>query len=70
MDKKFIIYWRDGTTTLIEGFTVDQAFTKAGYGGGAINAVDFHMDYDPRVGQTYEWDKEKKNWVKKSNKTN
>lgn len=39
--KKFIVHWRDGSKKQIEGNDVLDAFTRAGYGDGAKQAVDY-----------------------------
>lgn len=56
-------YWLDGVTTVQEGTSVEDAFSKAGYGAGAIRALDFY-DVD-KAEPTYSWDSETRNWVKK-----
>ena len=38
---KFTVYWLTGDREVLEGETIANAFTLGGYGGGAINAVDF-----------------------------
>lgn len=61
-EKNFVVYWRYGEHTVMKGKTIEEAFTKAGYGGGAIAAVDFYnRDSEPR----YVWNKEEKEWMKK-----
>jgi len=61
MLKWFTIYWLDGNISYICGGTIDQAFTHAGYGAGAANAIDW---YDEGISQTHWRDKETKTWVK------
>ena len=39
---KFKLYWLTGKTEIIEGETISQAFTHAGYGAGAIKALDWY----------------------------
>ena len=39
---KFIVYWKDKTSETIEGDTIAQAFTHAGYGEGALKALDYY----------------------------
>ena len=39
---KWKLYWLDGRTEIIEGDTIADAFTKAGYGMGAIGALDYY----------------------------
>lgn len=36
---------------------------NAGYGVGAVRALDFYAEGDQR--ENWEWDKEKRNWYKK-----
>lgn len=38
---KFRLHWRDGKTEDIQGENLTEAFTKAGYGAGAVAALDF-----------------------------
>ena len=42
--KKFRFHWLDGKVDEGEGYTVSDAFTKLGYGGGAINALDYYEE--------------------------
>lgn len=39
--RKFKLHWRDGTVTETEGANVEDAFTHAGFGAGAVGALDF-----------------------------
>lgn len=39
--KKFVLYWLDGKTETVEGSDIADAFRRAGYGGGAIRALDW-----------------------------
>jgi hypothetical protein len=55
-----VFYWRDGTAKVLWGETPEAAFASAGYGGGAINAVDF---YFPGMIKKYYWDATTKNWT-------
>ncbi|HCI57898.1 MAG TPA: hypothetical protein DFH96_03870 [Bacteroidetes bacterium] len=61
--EKIRLYWLNGKTEVIEGNTAAEAFTKAGYGAGALKALDF---YDLGETQSYEYNKAK-GWVKKQN---
>ena len=38
--KTFILHWLDGSTEEVIGTDIANAFARAGYGGGAINALD------------------------------
>lgn len=42
--KTYIFHWRDGTKTESEGATPEEAFTNAGYGAGAVGALDYHEE--------------------------
>ena len=42
--KTFRIYWKDGLTQDIEGIDIADAFTRAGYGAGALAAVDWYEE--------------------------
>lgn len=39
--KKFRLYWIGGRTEIVEGDDIADAFTHAGYGAGAIRALDY-----------------------------
>lgn len=60
MNKKFTIYWLHGESSVVSGPTIEQAFASAGYGGGAVNAVDW---YDNGITRTHWYDKTRKVWV-------
>jgi len=60
-NKTFYIYWRDGKKQKMQGRDIADAFSKAGFGGGAINAVDFYKEGV----DNYEWNKETHNWEAK-----
>lgn len=57
--KDFIIYWRDGKHDVVSGETIASAFTRAGFGAGAMAVVDF---YEESKIPTYEF--EGGMWVK------
>jgi hypothetical protein len=59
--KQYVIFWLDGKKTDIEGKDEKDAFTKSGYGNGAVRAVDF-IGYK-ETENNYSWDKEKRSWV-------
>lgn len=56
----FTIYWLDGSKSFVYGATIEGAFTSAGYGGGAVNAIDW---YDNGISNTHNYDHKKKEWV-------
>jgi hypothetical protein len=39
--KKFKIHWMHGETQIIEGYTISAAFNTAGFGQGALRALDY-----------------------------
>lgn len=42
--KTFCLYWSDGEEETICGESISDAFTKAGYGVGAIRALDYYKE--------------------------
>ena len=60
-NNKFTIYWKDGSRKVITGVTMEDAFTTAGYGAGAVAAIDW---YDNGISQTHHYNMETKEWVK------
>lgn len=58
----FTLFWLDGKSELVKGKTVADAFTQAGYGAGAVRALDFTANGDKRA--EYAWNKEKRKWEK------
>lgn len=38
----FTLYWLNGDRKVVKGETIEQAFTIAGYGNGAIRAMDWY----------------------------
>ena len=56
---KYIMYWLDGKKENVEGNSFKEASTNAGYGIGALRALDFYSDNN----DNYEWNQ--KTWVKK-----
>lgn len=39
--RKFKLHWRDGSVTETEGPDIESAFTHAGFGAGAVGALDY-----------------------------
>ena len=37
----YVFHWRDGERSEGEGETPEDAFTKLGYGAGAVKALDY-----------------------------
>lgn len=60
-DLYFTIYWLGGSRNVVHGKSIEDAFTRAGYGGGAVNAIDW---YDNGISETHWYDKDAKEWKK------
>ena len=45
-DKVFALHWDDGKTEYVVGKDIASAFKNAGYGGGAINVLDYYEPVD------------------------
>lgn len=61
--KTFILYWIGGKIETAKGESISDAFAKAGYGEGAINALDFTEEKNY---PTYKWDNKNRTYVKRS----
>lgn len=57
----FTLYWMTGDRQVISnnGQNIADAMTLAGYGGGAVRALDFWAQGDDK---DYEWNKEARTW--------
>ena len=42
--KTFILHWLGGKKEEVKGLDIADAFRKAGYGGGAIRALDWYEE--------------------------
>lgn len=42
MTYTYILHWLGGKTEEVKGETIADAFTKAGYGAGALRALDYY----------------------------
>lgn len=60
-DSQFTFYWRDGKRQLLNGRDAADALNRAGYGHGALRALDF---YAPGVDRDYDWDYQLRTWKK------
>ncbi len=49
---KYTLYWLTGDRNIVEGESIEDAFTKAGYGAGAVAALDW---YDEGISQTHKF---------------
>lgn len=60
---RYMLYWRGGSSEIVAGTSIEDAFSKAGYGGGAVGALDFYMPHYHRL-PSYEWNKGTREWDK------
>lgn len=58
-DEQFTLYWRTGSREVVSGRNIAEAMTLAGYGGGAVSALDF---YAKGNSHEYEWDTTTHEW--------
>lgn len=56
---QFTLYWLTGKRELVTGKTAQDAMTKAGYGHGALPALDFCR---PGKDYSFYWNQEQKKW--------
>lgn len=42
--KKYKLHWLDNKTEIIKGFDIADAFMRAGYGAGALRALDYYEE--------------------------
>lgn len=45
--KKFTLFWLNGFAEIVEGENITNAINKAGYGQGAMKALDFWKEGTP-----------------------
>lgn len=57
--KPFTFYWRDGLRKVLYGTDAADAMTKAGYGAGAIAALDMWAYGDDKE---YDWNATTRKW--------
>lgn len=61
-ERIFIFYWLNGTKSELIGTSAADAFSKAGYGAGALRAVDVYVDTSINE-QRYVRNEDNTNWV-------
>ena len=59
----FTLFWLTGHRNVVTGLTIADACNNAGFGAGAIPALDFFAEGDC---DDYVWDEVERTWVKKS----
>jgi len=57
---EYTLFWLGGKTEIVKGDTPHEAMNNAGYGAGAVRALDFYSSGDKR--NEFVWNKETKNW--------
>lgn len=58
--KTYTLFWLTGNVELVKGNTPEEAMTLAGYGNGAVRALDFYGEGDIR--NEYIWDSNIRSW--------
>ena len=58
--KDFTLFWLTGKSQVIKGTDIADAFRRAGYGEGALGALDFYSTGN--VENEHVWDKENRRW--------
>ena len=59
-DPAFTFYWKTGKREVHYGRDPAEALNKAGYGGGAVRALDFYASGDD---SNYRWNETTREWV-------
>ena len=62
MINSYTLFWLTGKREIVKGEDPAQAMTLAGYGGGAVRALDFYANGE---NDEYEWNPDKRDWIKK-----
>ena len=55
----YTLYWRDGKSESVRGRDIADAMNRAGYGGGAVAALDF---FGHGKTPTYYWNADRSEW--------
>ena len=42
--KTYTLYWLTGNTEVVKGDSIQEAFSRAGYGSGALQGLDFYEE--------------------------
>jgi hypothetical protein len=62
-DAIYTLFWRTGQREIVKGRNPAEAMTLAGYGGGAVRALDF---YARGNNDEYAWNKITREWDAKT----
>ena len=46
-EREFVLHWKDRKEEIVKGKDIADAFTKAGYGAGAVSALDYFSYHIP-----------------------
>ena len=63
-ERVFTLYWLTGAVQTVTGPDISTAMNNAGYGAGALGALDFHAEGTPDP--DYYWNSDKHSWRRKS----
>ncbi len=47
----YCLNWRSGSKEIVKGFDIKHAISRAGYGGGALRALDFWEQVEDNLGE-------------------
>lgn len=61
--RPFTLYWLDGKREVVYGRDCADAMNRAGYGYGALRALDVWVDGNDK---DFSWDAESRKWVNTS----
>lgn len=61
--KQFTLFWTFNKSEVVEGSSIENAFSRAGYGAGAVRALDFFAEGDVR--HKYVWNPNTHQWDSK-----
>ncbi len=63
--QKYTLYWLSGRKEVVKGDNIKSAVANAGYGGGAMGALDFYDDGDTRGKWIWhKWSSGHSTWVR------
>jgi hypothetical protein len=61
-EREWVLFWRTGEKQVIKGPTIEQAFSSAGIGSGALGALDFYDEVNEDRNNKYVFNKETHEW--------
>lgn len=60
--QKWTLFWRGGQSEVVEGDAIHTAMNNAGYGAGALGALDFYEKEDKTF--SWKWNRDIRSWDK------